>query len=217
MMSIEPLRRQMVAQQIRTWDVVDEKILGLLGELSRDEFAPPAFANLAYADDEIPLGHGQVMLRPSIVGKILQALQIEAKEQVLEVGCGSGYMTACLAHLAAQVSSVDVFEAFVSMAAENLATAGIENAFIQHMDVMSELPDATFDVICITSSVPEIHPAYGELLNNGGRLFVFVGESPLCTGMLMTRVSDDEFEVEALFESDVPSLVNLDPGSEFLF
>ncbi len=216
-MNTEPTRHQMVAQQIRTWDVSDANILQTFDDVPRDQFVPTEFAEVAYADTEIPLPHGQCMLRPSIVGKILQALDLQPNQDVLEIGTGTGYLTACIARLAGSVTSIDIFEDFIESAGKNLQDAGVENVVLECMDVMSELPEGPFDVIIMTSAVPEFHQAYGELLKPGGRLFVIAGNVPARTAMLVTRTEGGEFEIDELFETDVPELINVKQETIFSF
>jgi len=216
-MNTEPVRHQMVTQQIRTWDVSDAGILRTFDDLPRDEFVPTEFADVAYADTEIPLPHGQCMLRPSLVGKILQALNLQLNEDVLEIGTGTGYLTACIARLAASVTSIDIFEDFITTAGKKLQDAGVENVVLECMDVMSELPEGQFDVIVMTSAVPELNQAYAELLKPGGRLFVIAGPAPVRTAMLVTRTANGEFDVDELFETDIPELINLEKETIFSF
>jgi len=215
-MTTETVRQQMVDQQIRTWDVFDASVLATFGAIARERFVPENCVDVAYADTEIPLGHGQCMLRPSIVGKILQAIDLKSDDAVLEIGTGTGYLTACLARMAGSVTSIDVFDDFIAQAASNLQDAGVENANLECMDAMSELPEGPFDAIVITSSVPQFHKAYAELLNPGGRLFVIVGEPPVMTAVLVTRTSDGD-EYQELFETNVPQLVNAATAAEFSF
>lgn len=216
-MNTEPIRHQMVTQQIRTWDVFDANILRTFDEVPRDQFVPAAFADAAYADTEIPLPHGQCMLRPSIVGKLLQAVDLQSHESVLEIGTGTGYLTACIARLAGSVTSIDIFEDFIANAGKKLQDAGVENVELGCMDAMSELPDGEYDVIVMTSAVPELKQAFADPLKPGGRLFVVAGPAPVRTAMLVTRAADGEFAVDALFETDIPELINLEEETIFSF
>jgi protein-L-isoaspartate(D-aspartate) O-methyltransferase len=216
-MKTEIARQQMVSQQIRTWDVFEPNVLAAFNDIAREKFVPEDCVDVAYADTEIPLSHGQCMLRPSIVGRILQAIDLQSEDAVLEVGTGTGYLTACLAHLAASVTSIDIFEDFIAGAERNLQDAEVENVSLECMDGMSELPDGSFDVIIITSSVPQLDGAYVELLKPGGRLFIIVGESPAKTAMLVMRNPDDSYEYSELFETDVPQLINVELAAKFSF
>lgn len=216
-MSTDPTRHQMVAQQIRTWDVSDANILQTFDVVPRDQFVPSEFIDVAYADTEIPLPHGQCMLRPSIVGKILQSLDLQPNQEVLEIGTGTGYLTACIARLAGSVTSIDIFKDFIATAGKNLQDAGVENVALECMDAMSELPEGPFDAIVMTSAVPEFHQGYGELLKPGGRLFIIAGHEPARTAMLVKRVENGDFEVDELFETDIPELINVKQETIFSF
>jgi len=216
-MSYELARQQMVDQQIRTWDVFDADILSTFNAVPRDQFVPKDCAHVAYADTEIPLPHGQCMLRPSTVGRLLQALAPQRTDDVLEVGTGSGYLTACLAKLAHSVTSIDIYADFIATAAENLSNEGIENVALECMDSMSELPDGMFDVIAITCSVPEYHDAYSELLKPGGRLFLIAGDHPVKSALLVSKDGDGNIEMSELFETDAPEMVNCEAETVFSF
>ncbi len=210
-------RRQMVARQVRTWDVFNQDVLDVLGRVAREQFVPAGCADVAYADTEIPLAHGQVMLRPIIEGRLLQALDLDADDQVLEIGTGTGYLTACLASLSASVTSIDIFEDFVDAAGKNLESAEIANVSLHCMDAMSELPDGEFDTIAVTGSVPRIDQRFVSALKPGGRLFLVVGESPLMSALLLTRRDDEDLQQENLFETDIPALENIPQESAFSF
>lgn len=209
-------RRQMVAQQVRTWEVFDDDVLGVLGRVAREKFVPAGFEDLAYVDTEIPLGHGQVMLRPTIEGRILQALGLQADDEVLEVGTGSGYLTACIAALCKSVTSIDIHEDFIANAGQNLETAGVQNTSLHCMDAMKELPDGRFDAIAVTGSMPRVDDRFVNALKPGGRLFIVVGESPKMDALLVVR-TDDDVQETALFETDIPALENVAAVSTFLF
>ena len=215
-MNTDFARRQMVAQQVRVWDVFNQQVLNVLGSVAREQFVPAGCAAVAYADTEIPLAYGQVMLRPIIEGRLLQALDLDAGDQVLEIGTGTGYLTACLARLSASVSSIDIHEDFVAAARRNLETAEISNASVTCMDAMAELPDGKFDAIAVTGSVPRIDERFVNALKPGGRLFLVVGESPLMSALLIVR-GDDGPQQQNLFETDIPALENIAEESVFFF
>ena len=206
-MNTETARRQMVEQQIRTWDVFDADVLEAFQDIPKDRFVPEQCADVAYADTEIPLPHDQCMLRPNIVGRILQSVDIKPADDVLEIGTGTGYLTACLSTLASTVLSIDIFPEFVETAKARLDDLGVDNARLECMDAMRELPDGQFDVVVVTGSVPELDDRFVALLRPGGRLFVVIGESPLMRATLITRGEDDAFDEETLFETDVPRLI----------
>ncbi len=209
-------RQQMVKQQVRVWDVFDQAVLNVLGNVAREQFVPAGCEDVAYADTEIPLPYGQVMLRPIIEGRLLQALALGASDEVLEIGTGTGYLTACLASMSASVSSIDIHEEFVAAANRNLETAEINNVSVQCMDAMAELPDGKFDAIAVTGSVPRIDDRFVAALKPGGRLFLVVGESPAMSALLITH-DGGELQQSALFETDIPALKNSAKESVFSF
>ncbi len=216
-MSSDIARQQMVEQQIRTWDVFDADILSTFKAVPRDRFVPDDCVHVAYADTEIPLAHGQCMLRPSIVGRLLQAVAPQATDDVLEIGTGTGYLTACLAHQAKSVTSIDIHADFIASATKNLSDTDVHNVALECMDVMAELPDGLYDVIAITCAVPEYHDAYADLLKPGGRLFLFAGEHPVITALLVTKNEAGNLEMTDLFETDVPEMINCEPEAVFSF
>jgi protein-L-isoaspartate(D-aspartate) O-methyltransferase len=216
-MSSELARRQMVDQQIRTWDVFDPAVLRLLSTMPRDRFVDPRFAHLAYADTEIPIGFGEKMLTPMIEGRLLQSLDISGEDSILEVGTGSGYMTACLARLGASVKSIDIHEEFLELAAQRLKSVGIGNADLSCIDATRELPEGKFDAIAITGSMPRFDERFLEALKPGGRLFVVVGDSPVMEAQLIVAGDDTGHTSSALFETDLKPLVNAVLPSPFRF
>ena len=216
-MNTDFARSRMVEQQIRTNGVSDPIILDVLRQLNRDKFVPAAFVDLAFADSEIPLSHGQCMLRPAIEGKILQALALQAEDSVLEIGTGTGYFTACLARLAATVTSIDIHSEFIDTAEKNLADAGINNAKLHCMDMLSELPPDHFDAIIVSCSMPRMDERITRALKPGGRLFTFIGESPVKEAVLVTQNADQDWQTASLFETDLPALVNLAEQQSFFF
>lgn len=209
-------RQQMVKQQVRVWDVFDQAVLNVLGNVAREQFVPAGCEDVAYADTEIPLPHGQVMLRPIIEGRLLQALALGASDEVLEIGTGTGYLTACLASMSASVSSIDIHEEFTAAATRNLETAEINNASVQCMDAIAKLPDGKFDAIAVTGSVPRIDDRFVAALKPGGRLFLVVGKSPAMSALLITH-DGGELQQSALFETDIPALENVAKESVFSF
>ena len=216
-MNTETARRQMVEQQIRTWDVFDADVLAAFQQVPKDRFVPESCTDVAYADTEIPLPHDQCMLRPNIVGRMLQAVDIKPTDDVLEIGTGTGYLTACLSTLASKVVSVDIFPEFVESAKARLDDMGLENVDVACMDALRELPDGQFDVVVATGSVPERNDRFVGLLKPGGRLFLVIGKSPLMRATLTIRGDGDEYSEETLFETDVPRLVGDWRPPEFSF
>jgi protein-L-isoaspartate(D-aspartate) O-methyltransferase len=207
-MNIDFARQQMVEQQIRTWDVFDAAVLKVLGTVPREQFVSAGFESLAFADTELPIGHGQVMMTPSLEGRLLQALAVESSDAVLEIGTGSGFLTACLARLAGSVTSVDVYEVFLAAARANLADSGIGNFELHTMDATQQLPDGTFDVIAVTGSIEVFDQRYAKALNPGGRLFVVVGRAPSMEALLVRRVDANDWHTSNLFETVLPALIN---------
>ncbi|MBT8077480.1 MAG: protein-L-isoaspartate O-methyltransferase [Gammaproteobacteria bacterium] len=216
-MNLDYARHQMVEQQVRCWDVSDPSILGLLGSLPRDSFVPPRFAHLAYADSEIPLPCRQRMMAPLVEGRMLQSLNIAASDMVLEIGSGSGFMTACLGKLGATVISVDIHRELVAMAQANLDDARIGNVSLHQMDAMRGLPPGQYDVIAVTASMPRFDQRFADALKVGGRLFAVVGEAPVMEARRITRESTDSWVTEVLFETQLAPLQNAAQSPHFTF
>lgn len=207
----------MIYQQVRAWEVLDGNVLEVLSEVRRELFVTDDFTDLAFADSEIPIGHGQFMMTPTLEGRILQALGLAGGENVLEIGTGSGFLTAALATAAANVTSIDIFEDFLAVAGQRLAACGIENVELLEMNGMNELPEGTFDAIAVTGSVQTLDSRLANALNPGGRLFVVVGDSPAMCATLITRVDDDNWHSETLFETDLAPLINGASPPQFSF
>lgn len=216
-MDMEFARRQMVEQQVRTWDVANSEVLMTMATLAREQFVPPMYADLAYADTEILLNHNQCMLRPSLEGRILQSLDLQASDNVLEIGTGSGYLAACLGRLGGQVTSIDIFGDLLEFAEKNLRKAGVHNIDLARMDATTELPAGLFDVLVVTGSTPQLYAPFVNALKPGGRMFTVVGKSPLKHAVLVTRGGDDDWSESSLFETDIPELVNAPQIPPFTF
>jgi protein-L-isoaspartate(D-aspartate) O-methyltransferase len=206
----------MLGQQIRAWEVLDERVLGVLAKLPRERFVPTDYRDLAFADIEIPLGHGQSMLAPKIEGRILQALAIEPMEEVLEVGTGSGFLTACLGRLARQVVSIDIFGEFTAAARDALADETIGNVELLTGDALAMGPDRQFDAIAVTGSVPELDQHFVRMLRPQGRLFIVVGRAPVMEARLLTRRADGQITTESLFETMLTPLINAERPEPFV-
>lgn len=217
-MNFEQARFNMVEQQIRTWNVLDQQVLDLLLEMRREDFVPAAYRDLAFVDMEIPLGHGEVMLTPKLEARIIQELAIKKTDRVLEVGTGSGYMTAMLARRAEHVYSVEIVPELKSQAEEKLRSHGIHN-------VTLELGDAaqgwnrrgTYDVIVLTGSVPVLPETFLASLNKGGRMFAVVGDAPVMEGTLITCLGEGVCRTANLFETCAPPLRNVRQPQRFVF
>jgi protein-L-isoaspartate(D-aspartate) O-methyltransferase len=201
-------RQQMIEQQVRAWDVLDATVLANLKKVERERFVPEEFEAFAFADTEIPIGHGEMMMTPTIEGRVLQALGLVGTESVLEIGTGSGFLTACLANLSAQVTSIDIYDEFVESARHRLDDCEIDNVDLYKMDGTRELPEGTFDAIAVTGSIQSFDSRLVDALNPGGRLFVVVGDAPAMSAMLVTRVDDSDWQSVTLFETDLAPLVN---------
>jgi len=217
--STEKARFNMIEQQIRPWEVLDRRVLELLTEVPREAFVPEAYRNLAFADIEIPIGLGEAMMHPKMEGRMLQALAVQPKEQVLEIGTGSGFVTACLARLAAQVTSVDIHPQFTEAARGRLAQQGITNLELFTGDALSGPGERRFDVIAVTGSLPLADQSHelAERLTLGGRMFVVIGEAPVMEATLITRIWEEQYTVEKLFETNLRPLVNARTPERFRF
>jgi protein-L-isoaspartate(D-aspartate) O-methyltransferase len=215
-MNLDQARYNMIEQQIRPWDVLDQRVLDLLSTVPREDFVPEAYRNLAFADINIPLGEGQVMMSPKVEARILQALNIQEDETVLEVGTGSGYVTALLANLAKQVISVDINPDMTRQASEKLAAHRITNVTLETGDAAHGWDaHAPYDVIVVTGSLPLLPATFKQALKVGGRLLAIVGDSPAMGVLLITRVGETEWAEEALFETDLPALINAPQPERF--
>ncbi len=218
-MLIETAREQMVNQQVRAWDVLDPRVLDVLRRLPREHFVPEAYREMAFADAEIPLPHHEHMLSPKIVGRILQALDLTATDSVLEIGTGSGFLTAALAMQAARVRSVDRHGDFVSAARARIAALGLGAVELQEGDALTAaaLGSGSFDAIVLTASLPMYDDRFQQRLAVGGRLFVVVGSAPIMEARLVRRVSATEFTQQALFETVLAPLVGAVAPQPFKF
>lgn len=214
--NLELARQNMVANQVRTWDVLDVNVLDTLAAVPREEFAPPAYRNLAFADIALPLGHGETMMKPVVEGRMLQALELGKAASVLEIGTGSGFITACLARLAGEVVSVDMHADFIEAARARLAALGVANASLVVAEaVQGYEPNRQFDAVAITGAVYALPERFRRWVKPGGRLFVVRGESPAMQAVLMRHEADGRFSEETLFETDLTYLANAAPPKRF--
>lgn len=217
-MNFERARFNMVEQQVRPWEVIDERVLQQMERIHREDFVPVRYRKWAFSDLCVPLAHDQIMMRPKVEGRMLQALALESDDTVLEIGTGSGYVAACLSGLAKRVVSVEIFEDMHEEAGVRLAEKGITNVELFCGDVMSGWqPEQAHDVVVVTGSVPEIPEAFRGWVNPGGRLFVVTGDSPAMEARVLTRLGVTEWVEESLFETDLPRLLNSEPPKEFEF
>lgn len=213
------LRFNMIEQQIRPWEVLDQRVLDTLAGTPREAFVPDQYrSSLAFSDLSLPLAHNQVMLPPRVEGRMLQALNVGPDDSVLEIGTGSAYLTACLARLGGQVLSVDLFEDFITGAREKLDHHAIRNVRLMNYDAGAGWAgEQKFDVIAVTGSLPVLHRGFHENLNPGGRLFVVHGKPPVMEALLITRIDDNQWTQESLFETSIPPLINTPDKPEFMF
>lgn len=213
----------MVNQQVRCWDVIEPRVLEVLTKVPREHFVPSAYRSFAFADTNIPLtssapaGRQWTMMRPIVEGRLLQALEIAEHETVLEIGTGSGFLTACLANLAQHVTSIDLSEKRLESASEALASVGIKNCKLLLQDVFERTDSLEFDAIAVTASLPQYDPRFEKLLKPGGRAFAVIGELPIMEAVLIRRMSINEWTREALFETVLPPLIHAQQDVGFSF
>ncbi len=207
-------RETMVEQQVRPWDVLDPRVLDTIATVPREAFVPEALRELAYADTGLPLAHGETMMKPVLEGRALQALLPQADERVLEIGTGSGYLTACLARLAREVVSIERHSDLADAARARLAAQGIGNARIETADALSWDNAQQFDAICVTGAVDALPARFAEWLKPGGRIFVVQGRSPAMDATLVHREVNG-LRTDSLFETDLPYLAGAAPQPEF--
>jgi protein-L-isoaspartate(D-aspartate) O-methyltransferase len=213
---------QMVEHQVRAWEVLDARVLDTLRTVRREQFVPPEHQYFAFADTDVPLPCGQHMLRPNVVGRLLQALDLSGTDRVLEIGAGSGYVTACLAACASQVKSLELHPQLADLARANLAAAGVSNAEVITADAMQGDAQGApagprFHAIAVTGSLPVYDERFQRQLEIGGRLFVIVGNAPVMEARLVRRTSEDGWVTESLFETVVDPLENARRPSGFSF
>jgi len=216
-MQTPEVREQMIEQQVRAWDVLDERVLDVMREVPRELFVPEELRYSAYADAEVPLPHGQHMLRPSVVGRLLQALMPAGEEPVLEIGAGSGFLTACLRVMSAKVRSLEVFPQLAAMARRNLATLGLRDVEVIDADALGSPSGARYGAIAVTASFPLYDARFERQLAIGGRLFVVVGEPPVMQARLVRRTAEDAWTTTSLFETVIDPLVNAVRPPRFTF
>ncbi len=217
-MDTELARENMIEQQIRTWEVLDQNVLDLINEVHREDFIPQEFKALAFADTRIPIGHEQVTMTPKVEARLLQSVDIKPTDRVLEIGTGCAYLTALLAKSAEKVISIDIYADFISSAQKKLDQHSISNVELITGDVFAGWKTTgVFDVIVVTGSVPVLDDVLLSNLNTGGRMFVIVGESPAMEALLLKRVDDEQCATESLFETDLPVLIGAASENQFEF
>jgi len=217
-MDIELARFNMVEQQIRPWEVLDPKVLDLLFKVKREDFVPPIYQSLAFVDMEIPLGHGESMWAPRLEARVLQSLQVQRHERALEVGTGSGYLTALLAAQAGVVVTVELHADLKADAERKFLAHGLSNIQTRQGDAARDwVMDGQFDVIVLTGSTPVLPETWLKRLNPGGRLFAIVGEAPVMVAQLVTCVSSGAYRTDSLFETVVKPMANALEPERFTF
>jgi len=217
-MNIEQARFNMIEQQIRPWDVLDPQVLDLLFVVKREDFVPPAYRNLAFADMEIPIGSGQLMLAPKIEAKMLQELSLQKTDKVLEIGTGSGYMAALLAARSEHVVTVESRPELVAMAKQNLERAGVANVTVELGDgAKGWAQRGLYDAIVVSGALPVVPDALLKQLRVGGKLAVVVGEAPVMEAQLITCTADGIYNTINLFETVIPGLDGVEIKASFTF
>jgi protein-L-isoaspartate(D-aspartate) O-methyltransferase len=210
-------RRQMVDQQIRTWEVLDPRVLDVLSAVPREAFVPPEYRELAFADAPIPIGFGQTMLAPMLQGRILQALGPTAADAALEVGSGTGYLTACLSLLVSSTHSIDIHAGLIDLCKANLRVVPEARVKFEIRDAFGEAALDEYDVVAVTGSLPIYDTRFERALRVGGRLFAIVGAAPTMDAILVRRVDSNEWIRESLFETVVEPLINAMAPQKFIF
>lgn len=208
-------RETMVEQQVRPWDVFQPRILDTIARLPRERFVAESHRALAYADVALPLGHGESMMKPVLEGRTLQALSLDAGEDVLEIGTGSGYLTACLGALARDVVSLEIHADLADAARARLDAEGIGNVRIETTDVFAWNSERMFDAICVGGAVATLPTALLKWLRPGGRLFVVHGRAPAMEAVLLRHADKGGHGVESLFETELPYLIGAAPTPQF--
>lgn len=217
-LNLEQARFNMVEQQVRTWEVLDPDVLGALREVPREDFAPSDYRRMAFSDLRIPLGHDQVMMKPIEEGRLLQTLEIQPGQRVLEIGTGSGFISACLAWLGASVLTIDIVEELTERAKRRHKNLSVEGVEVRHADALGDFdPGETFDAVAVTGSAAEVPERFLQWVKPGGRLFAVRGFSPIMEAVTMTRSESDHWRVESLFDTDLPRLIGAEDRPQFEF
>jgi protein-L-isoaspartate(D-aspartate) O-methyltransferase len=210
-------RQQMVDQQIRTWEVLDPRVLDVLAAVPREAFVPQTYRELAFADAPIPIGFGQSMLPPKLQGRILQALGVGAADSILEVGSGTGYLAACLSLLGASTRSIDIHPGLIAASRANLQAVPRAQVQFEVHDAFDAAPLGEYDVVAVTGSLPVYDKRFERALRLGGRLFAVVGTAPVMDAVLVRRVDESEWIRESLFETVIEPLIGAVAAQKFVF
>jgi len=214
--SAELARQNMIENQVRPWEVLDPRVLDVLAAVRREDFVPARYRNFAFADMALPIGHGATMMKPTVEGRMLQALDLHADDRVLEIGTGSGFITACLARLAGDITSIELHADFAENARVHIAASGANNVRIEVADAVRGF-NATdrYDAVVVTGAVYSLLDRFRAWVAPQGRLFAIVGESPAMQAMLYTRADDTHWSEESLFETDLAYLTHAEPPRRF--
>lgn len=216
-MDLEQARFNMIEQQVRPWDVLDPAVLDVMRSVPREAFVDGQKIKLAYADIEIPIGNGESMMHPRVEGRMLQSLNITPDDHCLEIGTGSGYVAACLGHLAAQVHSIDIHPDFIELAEQRISKQHIANVKLEVCDAFSGLAnDVQYDVIAVTGAVAGSTEHFEQYLKPKGRMFVVTGAAPVMQAMLIIREEDNTFSRASLFETELNHLTGAKPSQTFV-
>ncbi len=211
-------RFNMIEQQIRTWEVLDPKVLATLNSIPRENFVSDAYRGLAFADIEIPLAHGQQMLSPKVEGRFLQALQLQPTDKVLLIGAGSGYLAAIMAQHSAHVTALEIFPDLCELASQNLSKQGIQNVQVIEADGHSGLEfNAPFDAIVFTASSPVEAEGVRRQLSIGGRMLIVLGKAPVMQATLIQRLAEHSYKQDVLFETSLTEMQNAPQAQAFSF
>lgn len=209
-------RHTMVEQQIRPWEVIDPLVLDAFAQVRREDFVPPRQRKLAFTDVALPLEHGEFMFKPVLEGRLLQALALAPEHEVLEIGAGSGFLTACLAHIAREVVSIDLHEDFAQRVRGRLENLGFTSARVEQADAFAFEPGRQFDAVLVGGAVVDVPARFRSWVRPGGRLVVVRGHSPVQEAVALVRVGEDTWREESLFETDIPYLHGGEPRARFV-
>ena len=217
--NIEQARFNMIEQQVRTWDVLDERALDALKAVPREDFVPSRYRKLAFMDVRIPLGYEQVMMKPVEEGRVLQALNLQPGQSVLEIGTGSGFLAACMAYLGARVTTLEIIPDIAESATRRLERSETNNVTVLKADGLSpdDLPQGAFDCVVITGSSADVPELLKAKVSIGGCLFAIRGDSPAMEAICMKQTAAGDWSVDSLFETDIPRLVGAEDAPTFEF
>lgn len=217
-LNLEQARFNMVEQQVRTWEVLDQRVLDVLRSVPREDFVPSRYRKMAFADLRLPIGEGEVLMKPLEEGRLLQSLNIESGQRVLEVGTGSGFLAACLSALGGQVRSLEIHASLAESARVRLDRSGFSAVDVECADALAAaLPESAFDVVVLTASVAEVPASLLATVAEGGRLFAVRGRSPAMEAVCLTRLAGGRWHAESLFETDLPRLRGAEDRPTFDF